>query len=113
MIYINSCLSTDMDLHNGEKPILCKFCDKTFSDESYLTDHMGIHRDCNPISYRYNTEEGLCQFTSWGPFNCYVMRGGWGGVKIFQKSVMQQLFSPLTERYRGWGVSNFVQKSVT
>ena len=63
-IHINSCLSTDMDLHNGEKPILCKFCDKTFSDESYLTDHMGIHRDCNPISYRYNTEEELCQFTS-------------------------------------------------
>ena len=49
-----------MDLHNGEKPILCQFCDKTFSDESYLTDHMGIHRDCNPISYRYNTEEELC-----------------------------------------------------
>ena len=53
MIYINSCLSTDIDLHNGEQPTLCKFCDKTFSDESYLTDHMGIHRDCNPISYRY------------------------------------------------------------
>ena len=50
-----------MDIHNGEKPILCKFCDKTFSDESYLTDHMGIHRDSNPISYRYNTEEHLRQ----------------------------------------------------
>ena len=43
---------------------LCKFCDKTFSDESYLTDHMGIHRDSNPISYRYNTEEELRQCTS-------------------------------------------------
>ena len=26
----NSSLSTDMDIHNGEKRILCKFCDKPF-----------------------------------------------------------------------------------
>ena len=53
-----------MDIHNEEKPILCEFCDKTFSDKSYLTDHMGIHRDSNPISFRYNTEEEQRQFTS-------------------------------------------------
>ena len=40
-----------MDLYNGEKPILCKFCDKPFSNESYLLDHMGIHRDSNPVNY--------------------------------------------------------------
>ena len=40
-----------MDIHNGERPILCKFCDKPFSNESYLLDHMGIHRDSNPVNY--------------------------------------------------------------
>ena len=30
-------------------------------------------------------------------------RGGWGGVKIFQKSVTLQLILPLTKCYRGWG----------
>ena len=40
-----------MDIHNGERPILCKFCDKPFSNESYLLDHMGIHRDSDPVNY--------------------------------------------------------------
>ena len=40
-----------MDIHNGERPILCKFCDKPFSNESYLSDHMGIHIDSNPVNY--------------------------------------------------------------
>ena len=46
-----------MDLKNGERPILCEFCDKTFSNESYLSDHMLIQRDCNPVNYRYDTGE--------------------------------------------------------
>ena len=46
-----------MDLQKGEKPILCEICDKTFSNESYLSDHMAIHRDNNSENYRYNTEE--------------------------------------------------------
>ena len=49
--YSNISLSTDMDIHNGEKPILCKFCDKPFSNESYVLDYMGIHRDSNPVNY--------------------------------------------------------------
>ena len=40
-----------MDIHNGERPILCKFCDKPFSNESYLLDHMGVHRDSDPVNY--------------------------------------------------------------
>ena len=44
-----------MDLKNGERPILCEFCDKTFSNESYLSDHMGIHRNSNPVNYSIDT----------------------------------------------------------
>ena len=38
--YSNIGLSTYMDIHNGEKPILCKVCDKLFSDASYLSEHI-------------------------------------------------------------------------
>ena len=43
-----------MDLQKGEKPILCEICDKTFSNESYLSDHMVIHRDSNPVNDSYD-----------------------------------------------------------
>ena len=59
-----------MDLQKGEKPILCEICDKTFSNESYLSDHMVIHRDNNPVNDRYdirhvNTRSGE------QPFQCF------------------------------------------
>ena len=44
-----------MVIHNGEKPILCKICDKPFSNESYLSDHMGIHRDSNAVNFSIDT----------------------------------------------------------
>ena len=58
-----------MELQKGGKPILCEICDKTFSNESYLSDHIVIHRDSNPLNDRYdirhvNTHSGE------QPFEC-------------------------------------------
>ena len=58
-----------MELHKGEKHILCEFCDKTFSNESYFSDHMVIHRDSNPVNYRYDTEEEPRQCTSFNKYS--------------------------------------------
>ena len=48
-----------MDLSKGERPILCEICDKTFSSESHLSDHMVIHRDDNPVNDRYGTSNAI------------------------------------------------------
>ena len=53
-----------MDLSKGERPILCEICDKTFSSESHLSDHMVIHRDDNPVNDRYGTREDPHQCSS-------------------------------------------------
>ena len=53
-----------MDFQKGEKPILCEICDKTFCNESHLSDHMVIHRDGNPVNDRNGTKEDPRQCTS-------------------------------------------------
>ena len=39
-------------MHNKEKPYKCEYCGKAFSNQSYLSDHMGMHRDSNLANYR-------------------------------------------------------------
>ena len=53
-----------MDLHNGEKPYQCEYCENAFSNESNLSDHMEMHRDNNFENYRLCTEEKSHQYTS-------------------------------------------------
>ena len=42
-------------MHNKEKPYKCEYCGKAFSNQSYLSDHMGMHRDSNLANYRLYT----------------------------------------------------------
>ena len=56
-IYNNSCLSINMHMNNGEKPDHCEYCDMAFSNQSYLPDHMGMHRYSNLANYRLYTGE--------------------------------------------------------
>ena len=46
-----------MGLHNREEPNLCEYCDNAFSNKSYLSDHMEMHRYSNLANYRLYTEE--------------------------------------------------------
>ena len=46
-----------MHMYNGENPDHCEYCDMAFSNQSYLPDHMGMHRYSNLANYRLYTGE--------------------------------------------------------
>ena len=51
-------------MYNGENPDHCEYCDMAFSNQSYLPDHMVMHRYSNLANYRLYTEEEPCQSTN-------------------------------------------------